>query len=282
MKQLGARSKKIYALSTWLVPVMPIFIALITWFNGLKGTETWLLNRPVAFSYIQFVQEISIWIYLTSWSFFFWAVYYKRNGDPWLVEKVQLILDRYQAGAFDLECCPTDIPKDHNRVTLFRHQAGFFVKHWSAEKWYWPWGKHKPTTNFLVPVLRSGHISKNTSIAFAVYDDSDRTEGVAGNAWARGAVALSLNLPQMDTSSSIRAKKSYAKDTFCDETMIQTYIDANRPMPRSIVAIPVERKGKMWGIIVLDSRYPNGLTEKAANDYKLTVALLGHLLERAA
>lgn len=282
MRKLGARSKGFYMLSTWLVPIMPMFIALITWCNGLKGTETWLLKYPDFFSYIRHVQEVSIWFYLIGWSFFFWAIYYKRRGDPWLVEKIQFILDRYQAGAFNLEGCPPDIPKDHNRVTLFRHQRGFFVKHWSAEKWYWPWGIHKPTTNFLIPVLRSGHISKKTSVAFAVSDDSDKTEGVVGNAWACGGVAFSLGLSHMENATLVRDKKAYAKDTFCDETMIQRYIDIRRPMPRSIVAIPVERKGKMWGVIVLDSRYPDGLTAKAADDYKLTVALVGHLLERAS
>lgn len=53
-------------------------------------------------------------------------------------------------------------------------------------------------------------------------------------------------------------------------------------MPCSIVAIPIERRGKMWGVIVLDSRYPEGVTDKAVEDYRLTVALVGHLLERAS
>ncbi|MGE4125351.1 MAG: GAF domain-containing protein [Pusillimonas sp.] len=281
MKQLGAGSKGLYAPAAWLVPTLPLVIALITWCNGLDGTEAWLLNRPNVFAVIKRAQDISIWLYLVFWILFFLAVCYKHQGDPWLVQKIQLILDRYQEGAFNLTECEGGPPKDHNRVTLFRHQRGVFVRHWSG-KWCKPWGKHSPISNFLVPVMRSGHMSKKTSIAFFVSDDSDKTEGIAGQAYARGEAVCVTDLPAMDGNTKNRAKTLYAKKTCSDVKMIDNYISKGRPMPRSIVAIPVERNGKIWGVIVLDSRYPKGVTDSAVENYRLTVALIGHLLERAS
>lgn len=282
MNRLGAGSKKLYTLSTWLVPVMPLVIALLSWCNGLDGAEAWLQKRPNIFSFLKRIQDISVWLYMFFWPVFFWAVFYRRRGDPWLVEKLQFILDRYQAGAFNIGQFPSDVPKDHNRVTLFRHQKGFFVQHWSATRWYWPWGKYHPFTNFLVPVLRSGHISKKSNIAFMVSDDSDKTESAAGKAWACGQAVCLSNLPAMEIGTAAKVKNLYAGRTYCDRKMIENYISKGRPMPCSIVAIPIERRGKMWGVIVLDSRYPEGVTDKAVEDYRLTVALVGHLLERAS
>lgn len=282
MKKLGARSKKLYTLSSWLVPVMPLAIALLSWCDGLNGTETWLATRPNAWQVVQRIQEASFSLYIGCWSLFGLAVYYRRAGDPWLVDKLQFILDRYQDGAFHSENCQPRTPKDHNRVTLFRHQKWGFVRHWSAKNKLWPWGKHGPFTEFLVPVLRSGHMSKKTSIAFAVSDDSDKTEGIAGQAWACGEALAVGGLPLMELGSSSRAKTLYAGRTYSDQEMIESYIKRARPMPRSIVAIPVERAGKMWGVLVLDSRYPEGVTDEAVENYRLTVALIGHLLERAS
>lgn len=279
---MGARSKKLYMISSWLVPIMPLVIALIGWCNNLNGTEVWLVNRPNVWQIVQRMQEVSFELYIFSWLMFFGAVFYKRQGDPWLVEKLQFILDRYQDGAFHIDSEQIAAPKDHNRVTLFRYQKGWFVRHWSAKYWYWPWGKHSPFTSFLVPVLRSGHISKKTSIAFAVSDDSDKTEGVAGQAWACETALAVGGLPLMEVTTGVRAKTLYAGRTSSDREMIETYIKRNRHMPCSIVAIPVEKAGKLWGVLVLDSRNPEGVTEAAVENYRLTVALIGHLLERAS
>lgn len=282
MNRLGAGSKNLYRLSTWLVPVMPLVIALITWCNGLDGTEEWLKNRPNVFALVERFQKISFWLYAICWPMFAWAIYYRKRGDPWLVEQLQFILDRYQAGAFNSEAYPTGTPIDHNRVTLFRYQKGFFVRHWSATSWYWPWGDHWPLSNFLLPVMRSGHTSKKSSVAFRVSDDSDDTEGVAGQAWACGQPLCLTKLPIMNATTKPRAKTVYSGRTYCDQKMIEKYIQRNRPMPCSIVAIPVERYGKMWGVIVLDSRYAEGVTDNAVENYRLTVALIGRLLERAS
>ena len=45
--------------------------------------------------------------------------------------------------------------------------------------------------------------------------------------------------------------------------------------------MPVECKGKLWGVIVLDSMTSGGVTSESVEHYTLTVALIGHLLEKA-
>ena len=52
-------------------------------------------------------------------------------------------------------------------------------------------------------------------------------------------------------------------------------------MPRSIAAIPIIVFGDMWGVIVLDSRHPNGVSSDSVLNFELTVALVGQLLEKA-
>lgn len=281
MNRLGAGSKKLYTLSTWLVPIMPLAIALISWCSGLDGSEAWLQKRPNVTAFLERINEMSFGFYLLLWPLFLWAVCYKRSGDPWLVEQLQFILDRYQIGAFDPDKFPACVPQDHNRVTLFRRQKGFFIRHWTATKW-WRWGKHNPFSDFLIPVLRSGHMSKKSQIAFHISDDSDKTEGVAGRAWASDQVIFEEKLPKVETLTSEARQKAYARRTGCNLEMIKKRVERGDPMPRSIVAIPVRRFGKLWGIIVLDSRYPEGINAAAPENYKLTLALIERLLERAS
>lgn len=281
MNRLGAGSKKLYTLTTWLVPIMPLAIALVSWCSGLDGTEVWLQKRPNISAFLERIKDISFWLYAFLWPLFIWAILYKRCGDPWLVEQLQFILDRYQAGAFNTDKFPTGVPQDHNRVTLFCRQKGFFIRHWSAKR-LWRWGEHNPLSDFLVPVLRSGHMSKKSQVAFYISDDSDKTEGVAGRAWASDQVIFEEKLPKIETLTSEPRQKVYARRTGCDLQMIKERVARGAPMPRSIVAIPVRRFGKLWGVIVLDSRYPEGVNVAAPENYKLTLALIERLLERAS
>lgn len=63
--------------------------------------------------------------------------------------------------------------------------------------------------------------------------------------------------------------------------MVNKRIEAGRVMPRCMLAIPIRRLGKLWGVIVLDSRHPYGVDQRAFTDYQLTLALIERLLERA-
>lgn len=284
MQKLGAGSKKLYLLSSWLVPVMPLGIAFLSWINSLNSKTPWLHNRTLLLEVLTKVQGESDYIYFVLWLVFFISVCYKHLGDPWAAEKLQFVLDRYQNGAFNKGEIPHGAPKDHNRVTLFRHQrifAWWKIKHWSCKAWA-PWGDHGAFDHYLVPVMRSGHLSQQSKALFWVSDESDKTEGIAGRAWSTGQAVDVANLPSITRTTKPRTMQRYADQTFCPADMVRAYAQGNRPTPRSVVAIPVERYGKLWGVVVLDSRYEQGVSRRAVEEYQMTVALIGHLLEKVS
>lgn len=128
MHKLGANSATAYKIAIGLITLMPLVIALLAWLNGLTGKELWLANRTLIFAVIQRLQEVSGFLYLVSWGVFAWAFYYKKLGDPWLVEQLQFIFDKYQEKAFNHAKLPANTPIGHNRVTLFKYRRGF-IRH---------------------------------------------------------------------------------------------------------------------------------------------------------
>lgn len=284
MQKLGAGNKVLYRFSSWIVSLVPLGIALLSWINGLSDQTAWLKNRTLLIEVFTKIQAYSDYIYFALWVSLLISACYKRLGDPWAAEKLQFVLDRYQNGAFDKGKIPQDAPKDHNRVTLFRYQrifAWWAVRHWTSKTWV-PWGDHSPFDNYLVPVMRSGHLSQRSRALFLVSDESDKTEGIAGRAWSTGNAVDVANLPEIKNDTKQRTMTKYANQTFCPVRMVESYARSNRPTPRSVVAIPVERYGKMWGVVVLDSRYEQGVSRRAVEEYQMTVALIGHLLEKVS
>jgi hypothetical protein len=116
---------------------------------------------------------------------------------------------------------------------------------------------------------------------FYAPDSSDDAEGVAAQAWARREVVIATDLPQINQKSKKGVLAQYANKSFCPVEMVQSLIQKDRPMPRSIAAIPVLCRGEIWGVLVLDSRDPQGVNSDAVTNYQLTIALIGQLLEEA-
>lgn len=281
MQRMRANSSKAYKVCAWLVPLMPLVIAAITWLNGLSGHEVWLEKHTFVIKLLDGFKANSPYFYVASWVIWIAAVCYKKMGDPWVVEQLQLILDRYQEEVFDLSQAETPVPKDYNRVTLFRCQRNYRVAHWTATHWYKPWGEHSFNSKFLVPVLRSGHISKKSNAVFHVSDNSAKTEGIAGRAWSSDAVVFEQNLPEASGLKSKREKTEYAEKTGCNFEMVESRLKRGKSMPRAMLGIPVHRFGKVWGVIVIDSKYPDGIKSDAPARYKMTLAIIERLLEKA-
>lgn len=63
------------------------------------------------------------------------------------------------------------------------------------------------------------------------------------------------------------------------ENMVRRYANKNKTLPRSITAIPIEVNNKRWGVLVLDSVHPTGISSDAISNYTVTLALIGRLLE---
>lgn len=70
----------------------------------------------------------------------------------------------------------------------------------------------------------------------------------------------------------------YAQRTWIAETWV---LQKQRRHARSFCGIPVQVKGKLWGVIVLDSHNPEAIDQNADKFYRLIGRFLGKLLERA-
>ncbi|MFI8372710.1 GAF domain-containing protein [Pseudomonas helleri] len=278
MKSFGNGRKNSYMFCEYMYLVGTGSAGILGWINGLENKERWLATRPILWSAIEYIQERSVYIYIGIALIVAFSFLYRRLGDPWALEKIQFILDEYQGKVF----AANNAPKDHDRVTIFKHEKNcILAKHWSSTKWYMPWGDKPPLSNYLVPYLRSGHMSKKSSAIFYAPDGSDKAEGVAAMAWARKQSVVVNDLPAIGSTTSNRDIEKYSKATKCAKGLLVRYQKEGRQPPRSIAAIPIERKGELWGVVVLDSRSPLGVTNHSVEHYTLTVALIGHLLEKA-
>ena len=237
--------------------------------------------------FYSFIREYLVFAFLLLLIGYILSIFLMRYGNLWILDKLQFVLDRYQGKAFVKKANPD--PKDYHRVTLFQYKRGvLFPWHWSAQKTFAPWGggKHPFRSNYLVPVLRSGRLSRKTNAIFHVSDSGDASEGIAGRAWVTEEAATAIGLPSIRSGANKRDIKVYAESTQSDEAMVEAMLEHKKslsrdcPVPRSIVAIPVERFGKNWGVIVLDSRDPDGIASDAVENFKITIALIGQLLER--
>lgn len=280
MKGFGATRKFIYRSSELLYAAALFASAIIGIATGADITDSWLVGRPIVIRIVEFIQEYAIPGYILICITVVLSFFYRRMGDPWIWEKIKFILDEYQGKAFTKG--PGD-PSDHHRITLFKFKKNcVFVKHWSCTNILKPWGNKTIFSNFLVPVLRSGHLSQKSAAVFYVSDNSDSCEGIAAKAWSSEQAVVTDDLPYLKPGApKTRDLNTYAKITYCDKQMIMKYMDSGRPMPRSIAAIPIIVFGEMWGVIVLDSRLPKGVSSDSVLNFELTVALVGQLLEKA-
>lgn len=280
MLRCGTTRKLLYSTGEWTYVVCSAGFVLMEALNNLAPGTGRLESRPIVSGLIGRLQELSFPIFLFLSFLVLLAVVVRRMADPWIVEKLKYILDEYQVNVFRNGESASE-PLDYNRVTLFKYKKRcLFVRHWSATSILEPWGKAPFMSDYLIPVLRSGHISQKSKSAFHAPDSSDAAEGVVGRAWASKRAVVVTRLPAIESSSQVRNIAQYCRETAMQEAMLKKYIDEGRPIARSFVAIPVERKGEVWGVVVLDSRSPNGLSSSAVENYRLTVALIGNLLER--
>lgn len=191
----------------------------------------------------------------------------KQIGEPWVWRSIQAFVDDFAAYAFK-EQRASD-PLHHHRVTLFKRYS----------KWHFYCWKKKPWQPHLIPVVRSGHTTQNSSTCFLVPDDADQAQGIAGMCWTHDRVFLQPSLPAVTADSSSDVIGTYAKQTWEPEETVRRRLK-KRPLPRSLCGIPIKVKGEMWGVIILDSTSENGTSDENREEYELFAKSLGKLLER--
>lgn len=217
-----------------------------------------------------------VWVAVSLWALIELAsLINKSRENPKQNELIKFILNQYRDKAFNIE--PGD-PEDHHRVTLFKYKRKHFQlksSYWVTNKSFWSWlGRFWPKPH-LVFFLRSGKLSQTTNVVFPVYDESDKTNGWAAHVWSTGCAAIVDHLPDPSNGGA----QEYATKTKSTIEVVERYCSVNRAMPRAIAAIPIEVHGAAWGVLVLDSRRPNGVSKNSIDNFKITVAAIQKILE---
>lgn len=281
MLRAGPKRKFIFNASGYIYVVAGLFSSFTIWLMDVEKDDGWLARKPILWGLIENFQEVSIWVLCALGVIVTVTAIVKQAADPWVVEKLQFILDEYQDKVFK----NVNAPLDHNRVTLFKYRSNlYFRRHWQEPKWprWVPFKTRRFCGDYLVPYMRSGHLTLNTKTLFYIDSgNSSKCQGVAGQSWSKNNVVVLPDLPEITASSTSSEKESYAKVTQSSVRHLDKYLDEGRKPPRSMAAMPVECNGNLWGVIVLDSLDPLGVTMDSVDHYTLTVALVGHLLERA-
>jgi hypothetical protein len=257
---------------------MAMVATLLGLVNEVEPNESPYTDWPAFFlSFCELTQNYSLVLFFCIGAIAVLSIWVSKLGDPWVWEKLQFILNEYQAKAFSNLA---DEPNHHHRVTIFKYcKWKFWCRHCTG-RWYWPWGMHSPGSGWLVPVLRSGYTSQNTKVIFSAPDNGDEAEGVAGKAWAAQSAVIVQGLPSPTKNGPKRNVNNYCAVTACPKDMVEAKVAIGRPMPASMAATPIEVNGHIWGVVVLDSRAEDGVSRDSIIDYELTVALIGQLLEK--
>lgn len=275
--------KKISKLFNFLVPILISFFGIFLTVDPDKQNIDYFKSHPVRkFLFNVFQENI---ISITAVILFIWIIIYITD---WLynsffeIEKkdlIKFILNQYQSKAFNSNSSDAD---DYNRVTLFKYKKRHFRfknSHWLTDKSKLGLIKRIIPKQYLVFYLRSGKHSQKTNAIFPVFDESDRSQGWAAKVWATKGAAFISGLPDVCSDSTKANIRSYANTTYSSEEIIKHYIRCKRPMPCSIAAVLLEVKGEPWGVLVLDSRNPHGLSQHSIDNYRITIASIQKLLE---
>jgi hypothetical protein len=199
-------------------------------------------------------------------------------GPPWIWKLIDEIIDELRDHVFDGQ----DEALHHHRVTLFKHVRSnlrLILGPWRSP--YWPWGKGRhPWSGWLVPISRSKHTTINSKTVFLAPDDADNAEGIAGHTWARDVTLPIDSLPDVNADPSEANIQEYSNRTWVSVEWVRSQVQNGKPLPRSLVGIPIEVSGNRWGVIVFDSRSPEIKTARVSRQFRLVGLTLGHLLKR--
>lgn len=195
-------------------------------------------------------------------------------GSTWTWSTMQTVLDDWQKFVFKKPS-----PLHEHRITLYRHVRFLFPtpRRWRLFSWKqgrWPW------SGWLVPMMRSGHVNKRTNAIFFAPDDGKLAEGVVGQTWARNAILEIKDLPAINTSSTDADVESYASRTWVPADFIRQRLKAGQQCASSFLATPVERKKKIWGVVIMDSSAPKGIRPASVVRLASHALVIGKLLEK--
>ncbi|PMF80617.1 hypothetical protein BCV08_15815, partial [Vibrio breoganii] len=274
IEKMSARHRYGQRLITIAGYVTPLTAAAIEMAGNINSTK-----HPTFYALFSYVKEYSLIGYLMMFLIFISGAYLSKSGNKVCWEALQVQIDELQAIAFSEHIQDGN---DLHRVTLFKYKKWCFGRHrWNLKAWFKSISKGvAPNSGWLMPVLRSGHLTKNTKTVFAVPDNSADAEGVAGQCWASDYTVHVENLPSLNSASNDDNRLKYSHRTKIPIELIGEYVDNGKTLSRSLMAIPVkDDTGCRWGVVVLDSQKKTGIdkieTEKA---FRTIISTLGVLV----
>jgi hypothetical protein len=186
----------------------------------------------------------------------------------------------------DWLCC--DLTADYNdnhRVTLFQYKKTYWGLWKNRRYWtyrFFPWSfDRNPWSGWLVPVSRSGYTSQKPKAIFWAPDDSVKSEGIAGVAWATSSAVHREKLPKITKSSSDVNCDKYCEITGTLRSVLESYKSDDKVPARSFYSFPILSKGgEPWGVVVIDSQSQTGiLVEEVQRAVTVSCPVLAVLLE---
>lgn len=179
-------------------------------------------------------------------------------------ETVKFVVDSLHKKYFE------NVPEEHkyeHRVTVFK----------ARKKWF-------PFTDCHLRIYsRSGTTYQKSKTRLIIDDDHlELNEGIAGWAWFINATATKMDLPawpNTDSSNSISGEKALCEQYAKEGRIPLSKASSLNVKSRSVTATVVRTsKGKKWGVLVLDSRDPKGISE--LQEKKALVELSADLMTR--
>lgn len=173
----------------------------------------------------------------------------RRKADKSRLDAVHDLLDTirdhvFKHGRFDHE--------QHRRVTLFKYKGFCFRR--------WPWNQ-----GWLVPLERSGKLTRRTTAIFRAPDDGEKCEGVAGKAWSGRDFTYVHGLPDLRCQPTDQDFAEYAEKSFIDVATLKK----KPPQARSLCGTVLEVSGQPWGVLVIDSVGTELVTARAKTVFGL-------------
>lgn len=212
----------------------------------------------------------------------------KLKRDPEITRSIESILDETRRELFTTDAL-VSAPEMHcHRITVFKYSTWCFMsrlvyfRKFQNRRLY-PW------SGWLVPVARSGHITRDGKTVFHVDVNGAVSEGFAGRAYLRatkteqaGGSILHATMPIL-TIGDPSSVKAYSECVYQSQDDVKLRHDRRPVQYGCLAAIPLCVAGRPWGAVVLDSVTPDGVILPQADGIKLYrqfTSLLDRFIQR--
>lgn len=215
----------------------------------MKADQQWLnLNIPLIVAPVEFIANTAFLTLPICTIASALAGARKRNKALDGIERtVKSLLNDFRRSAF-----PEDDPEVDHQITLFRHRKWGW-KRCNILKGQMPWH------GWLVPFERSGEFGQDSKTRFyAPMHNPEKIEGFAGKIFRNKNCEYIPDLPDLNsTNTGKKNRVRYANATNVSISWVNKRIQSKQRFARSFWGVHVEVDGKIWGVLLIDSKASN-------------------------